>query len=526
MRCPRRSGRRCPSRATGTAPQAEGFPAQDAGPGGSQAHRDRVGGAARWAQGDRRPAGTALGRSRGVPGRATPVAPVGFARGRPCPGDSSFAGARSRTSWCSGSPVGRRRLTADGDPVLHPAQQQILVRPSRTPHSGTRSPQRRPPVLHRQGQRPTQREGPSTHPTAPGSSVGRRPPARGRPGLHRSPAYAAALWGAAVPAPRSSPAPDNARTVLRPVRLRAFAHDGIRGGHSNGAALILVRLRPHRPRRLLHRPTAGSRASGRHSGGAALLLAALGIVFGDIGTSPLYALQTVFSIDGGTASGPPRRRLRRHLDDLLVGHADRVDQVRRVIMRADNDGEGGVMALAALARRLYARPARRAAAARPRRSWASSLFYGDSLITPAISVLSAVEGLEVAAPGARPPRRAAGGGDPDRAVRRAAVRHRQGGRPVRAGHAAVVRRAGRRRAARGRRRTPACCGPVPHLRRGVRGRPPLIAFVAMGAVVLVITGAEALYADMGHFGRPPIRAGLVLRGLPRADAQLPGPGVR
>ena len=132
--------------------------------------------------------------------------------------------------------------------------------------------------------------------------------------------------------------------------------------------------------------------------GRGLVLAALGIVFGDIGTSPLYALQTVFSIDDGAVQ--PTSGDVYGVISLMFWSITLIVSIKYVgvVMRADNDGEGGVMALAALARRLYAdrgRPTK----------WllligvvGVSLFYGDSVITPAISVLSAVEGLEVAAP--------------------------------------------------------------------------------------------------------------------------------
>ena len=121
-------------------------------------------------------------------------------------------------------------------------------------------------------------------------------------------------------------------------------------------------------------------------------------MFGDIGTSPLYALQTVFSIDDGAVQPTPGDVY--GVISLMFWSITLIVSVKYVgvVMRADNDGEGGVMALAALARRLYGdrgRPTK----------WllligvvGVSLFYGDSVITPAISVLSAVEGLEVAAP--------------------------------------------------------------------------------------------------------------------------------
>src|SRR6195952_1126072 len=133
-------------------------------------------------------------------------------------------------------------------------------------------------------------------------------------------------------------------------------------------------------------------------GAGALAVAALGVVFGDIGTSPLYSLQTVFSIDDGAVQATP--------DDvfgvisLMFWAITIVVSIKYVtiLMRADNGGEGGVMALAALAQRLYSKSAGKAGMLLIIGIVGVSLFYGDSLITPAISVLSAVEGLRVAVP--------------------------------------------------------------------------------------------------------------------------------
>jgi len=256
------------------------------------------------------------------------------------------------------------------------------------------------------------------------------------------------------------------------------------------------------------RPTGGGNPDhpAAHSGGLyGLALGALGIVFGDIGTSPLYAVQTVFSIDDNAVSPTP--------DDvygvvsLIFWSVTVVVTLKYVtfILRADNDGEGGIMALAALVRGAAGDTAKRAGIALALGVLGASLFYGDSLITPAISVLSAVEGLEVAKP------------DLADAVL-----------PIGIAILAVLFAAQRF----GTHRVGRLFGPVmviwfgtlavlglPH----IIGRPsvllglsptyivsfvadhPYTAFIAMGAVVLVITGAEALYADMGHFGRRPIR---------------------
>jgi KUP system potassium uptake protein len=243
-----------------------------------------------------------------------------------------------------------------------------------------------------------------------------------------------------------------------------------------------------------------------HGAGAAggLVLAALGIVFGDIGTSPLYALQTVFSIDDGAVR--PTEGDVYGVISMMFWSVTLIVSIKyiSVLMRADNDGEGGVMALTALARRLYAGRGRSATLV-VLGILGLSLFYGDSLITPAISVLSAVEGVRVVEP----------------ALGHVVV-------PV----AAVILTALFAVQRFGTGRVGRLFGPVtltwfaalalagiggivaePGVIRGlsptyavffVLGHPG-IAFVAMGAIVLVITGAEALYADMGHFGRPPIR---------------------
>jgi KUP system potassium uptake protein len=236
-----------------------------------------------------------------------------------------------------------------------------------------------------------------------------------------------------------------------------------------------------------------------------MAVGALGVVFGDIGTSPLYALQTVFSIDHGAVRPTPGDVY--GVISLVFWSITVVVSVKYVlfVLRADNEGEGGVLALAALLRRLTGGAGRRTMLVVLLGVFGASLFYGDSVITPAISVLSAVEGLEVATPSF------------------AALIL-----PIGAVIIAVlftVQRWGTHRVGR-------LFGPVMILwfaTLAVTGLPQIIshpdilralspayivtfgaahpytAFLAMGAVVLAITGAEALYADMGHFGRPPIR---------------------
>src|SRR5689334_2852000 len=145
-------------------------------------------------------------------------------------------------------------------------------------------------------------------------------------------------------------------------------------------------------------PPRAARRPGAKTGMAALTAGALGVVFGDIGTSPLYALQTVFSADHHAVR--PTEASVYGVISLVFWAITIIVSVKYVtfIMRADNEGEGGIMALIAL---IQTAPARRRFAAGGLVAlgiFGASLFYGDGMITPAISVLSAVEGLKVAAP--------------------------------------------------------------------------------------------------------------------------------
>jgi len=147
------------------------------------------------------------------------------------------------------------------------------------------------------------------------------------------------------------------------------------------------------------RPVSGEdRVSLRGTTQLVLMLGALGVVFGDIGTSPLYALQTVFSIDHGAVHSG--RGDVFGVISLVFWSITLIVSVKYVsfIMRADNDGEGGIMALTALVQRAWGNAVARTATFMTLGVLGASLFYGDSVITPAISVLSAVEGLKVAAP--------------------------------------------------------------------------------------------------------------------------------
>ena len=130
-----------------------------------------------------------------------------------------------------------------------------------------------------------------------------------------------------------------------------------------------------------------------------LTLGALGVVFGDIGTSPLYSLQTVFSIEHNTVE--PTHQDVYGVISLVFWSITVVVSIKYVafILRADNDGEGGILALAALLRSKLGSDRHTTAVVLLLGIVGAALFYGDSVITPAISVMSAVEGLEVANPG-------------------------------------------------------------------------------------------------------------------------------
>ena len=247
-----------------------------------------------------------------------------------------------------------------------------------------------------------------------------------------------------------------------------------------------------------------------------LSLAALGVVFGDIGTSPLYTMKEVFAVGHhpvaltlGNVYG---------ILSLITWALILIVSIKYVafIMRADNRGEGGIMALLALASRNSESNPLKQRKIMMLGILGACMFYADGMITPAISVLSAVEGLEVAAP----------------SLHTLIV-------PI----TLLVLFGLFWTQSKGTAVVGAFFGPVMLLWFGTLGvlglinishdptilnalkpiyaiqffsNQPWIAFVALGAVVLAVTGAEALYADMGHFGRLPIRLawfGLVLPAL-------------
>jgi KUP system potassium uptake protein len=246
------------------------------------------------------------------------------------------------------------------------------------------------------------------------------------------------------------------------------------------------------------------RASRPGAGRHALVLGALGVVFGDIGTSPLYALHVAFTSSHDAVA--PTRAGVYGVISLVFGALMLVVTVKYLtfIMRADNDGEGGILALLALVDRL-ALPARALRAVALLGMLGAALFYGDGMITPAISVLSAVEGLDVAAPGVRslvvPIALGA-------LLALFAVQRRGTGAvgrvfgPVMAVWFAAIAAAGLAEVVA----HPAILQALsPTFGVRLLLEDSHRALVVLGAVVLTVTGAEALYADLGHFGRSPIR---------------------
>ena len=259
----------------------------------------------------------------------------------------------------------------------------------------------------------------------------------------------------------------------------------------------------------------------------ALALGALGVVFGDIGTSPLYTVQTVFN-PGDPHPVPVSTENVFGVVSLIFWSVTIIVTVTYVllVMRADNDGEGGIMALITLIRRRGAPGGRRAKAVLAALGiFGASLFFGDSIITPAISVLSAIEGVKVAAPAL----------DelvvPITAVIIVGLFLLQ-----RLGTGAVGRLFGPVMAVwftaigvigvHGVTAHPAILKALsPSYALGFLFGHFTVAFFSLTAVVLAVTGAEALYADMGHFGRGPITRVWLLFVFPACILSYMGQGA-
>jgi KUP system potassium uptake protein len=258
--------------------------------------------------------------------------------------------------------------------------------------------------------------------------------------------------------------------------------------------------------------TAASEVSPKPAPALGVLLGVLGVVYGDIGTSPLYALRASVQLFGDQ---PISATEIMGILSLIFWSLILIVTIKYVtlIMRADNHGEGGILALMALAQRVSVGSRMRNALGLIGITGAC-LFFGDGLITPAISVLSAVEGLEVSAP-----------------------QLQQYVLPISA--AVILALFALQR--RGTGSVGRVFGPVMavwFLTLGLLGVGQIVqhpsvllalsptyavglcvqykglAFIVLGAVVLCVTGAEALYTDMGHFGASPIRLMWVLFVLP------------
>ena len=256
----------------------------------------------------------------------------------------------------------------------------------------------------------------------------------------------------------------------------------------------------------------------------ALTLGALGVVYGDIGTSPLYTMREIFSPTMGI---PLDARHVIGAVSVIFWGLMMVVTLKYVllILRADNRGEGGIMALTALAAKAAGTTPRRRLVLLLLGVFGAALFYGDSIITPAISVLSAVEGLEVATPALKPyvlPISAA------ILVALFAVQRYGTGMvgklfgPVIVLWFAVLAATGVVEIAR-EPAILAALNPLSAL-NFLTGQGWHL-FVAVGAIVLAFTGAEALYADMGHFGRRPIQYAWMAIVLPSLALNYMGQGA-
>jgi KUP system potassium uptake protein len=256
----------------------------------------------------------------------------------------------------------------------------------------------------------------------------------------------------------------------------------------------------------------------------ALTLAAVGIVYGDIGTSPLYTLKTIFDPEHGLVLNPANLT---GIVSLIFWGLTMIVSLKYVtlVLRADNRGEGGVMALMALALNSVSK----------RSGWhgpllllgvfGATMFYGDSVVTPAISVLSAIEGLEVVTPAFKP-----------YVVPLTIIvlvslyalqQHGTAGigrwfGPVMVLWFAALAVMGVINIVKAPQIL-AALNPIHALIFMLENK--YAGFVALGAVVLAFTGAEALYADMGHFGKKPIRMAWFLITFPALALNYLGQGA-
>ena len=272
-------------------------------------------------------------------------------------------------------------------------------------------------------------------------------------------------------------------------------------GHADSAAPAAGTAYPEKQ---ASRP--GEGAEGHHKTGFwTLALGSVGVVYGDIGTSPLYALKE--SVAAATAGGPVTREIILGILSLILWSLILVVTIKYVVilLRADNNGEGGTLTLVALAQRALGHGPGRGRKVLLLGAVGAGLFYGDAVITPAISVLSAVEGIKVATPAFT-----------DYVVPITLA--------VLIGLFMVQ--------SRGTGKVATFFGPVmvlwfvtlaltgawhiaddpgvlwainPAYAAMFFVHHPGVSLAVLGAICLSVTGAEALYADLGHFGRGPIR---------------------
>lgn len=260
----------------------------------------------------------------------------------------------------------------------------------------------------------------------------------------------------------------------------------------------------------------------RHGSFWTMALGSIGVVFGDIGTSPLYALRECLLIVGRSTGAPPTRAEVIGVVSMIFWALILVVTIKSVflLLRLDNKGEGGTLSLMALVRRVFEKGGPFLLGAG---MVGAALFYGDALITPAVSVLASVEGLR-AVPG--PVGALFSGSQGQSWVLLTAV--------IIIGGLFFVQ-------SRGTARVGAYFGPItliwfvtmaglgvshilddvgifwalsPHSAAVFILDHPGLSFIVLGAVFLAVTGAEAIYADMGHFGAKPIRMAWLVVVLP------------
>ncbi|XSB73515.1 potassium transporter Kup [Sphingomonas sediminicola] len=258
---------------------------------------------------------------------------------------------------------------------------------------------------------------------------------------------------------------------------------------------------------------------------AKLAVGAIGIVFGDIGTSPIYAFRETFA--GHHTLHVDQMHINGVLSLIFWSMMIIVTlKYVTIIMRADNKGEGGSLALLALINRQLGGKKRWTAGIVLLGVFATALFYGDSMITPAISVLSAVEGLTTVNAGLQPFVIPIAVGI---LIGLFAIQSHGTARvgalfgPVMLFYFTVIAVLGVMHIVDRPQVILATVNPV-HVFTFFFDE-PLRAFIALGSVVLAVTGAEALYADMGHFGRKPIRVSWIYFVMPALLLNYMGQGA-